>query len=319
MLRSIVERRLSFEEAYELFDYFLKESDIKVAACLAALQARNVSSEELAGFAKAMRDNCIKIDLGEVCDTCGTGGDNASTINVSTAAAIVLSCFKKVAKHGNRSVTSRSGSADVLESLGIRIVEKDKLKDMIERTNFAFLFAPKFHPLLQKFSNLRKELGIRTIFNLAAPLANPSEPKYQLIGVSDPRLVEVVAEAAEMLKIKRAIVVCGIKVDEVNPSGETIVAEVENGIDFYKVYPKDFGFDSCKIIPCSDARESATRIEAVFRGKGLKEDEIFININSAMALFASGFSFKESLELVKVADVEKKLEVLRCVSSSLIQ
>lgn len=319
MLKDVLDRKLSFEEAYEMFNYFLRESDVKVAACLAALQARGVSGEELAGFAKAMRDRSIKIDLGEVCDTCGTGGDNAYTINVSTAAAIVLSCFKRVAKHGNRSVTSKSGSADVLEALGIKMVEREKLRDMIEKTNFAFLFAPKFHPVLQKFAKLRKELGIRTIFNLAAPLSNPAEPKYQLIGVPDPKLVEVLAEAAEILKIKRVLVVCGVNIDEVNPSGETMVAEVENGKDFYKIHPEDLGFRPCKIVPCKSAEESAARIEAVFKGKGLEEDRIFISMNSALALYAAGYSLDESLELVKVADIKKKLEVLRCVSNSLSQ
>ena len=159
LLNKIVDRKdLTYEEAYNLFNNLLNESEIRIGAYLAALQTKGFTSEEIAGFAKAMRDNAVKVDLGSVCDTCGTGGDGFSTINVSTAVSIVLSCFKKVAKHGNVSITSKSGSANVLEALDIKIDSSpEEAKKMIDETNFVFLFAPKYHPALKKIMPVRKE------------------------------------------------------------------------------------------------------------------------------------------------------------------
>ncbi|HIP62614.1 MAG TPA: anthranilate phosphoribosyltransferase, partial [Archaeoglobus profundus] len=192
MLDKIVERRnLSFEEAYELFNVLLNESDIRIAAYLAAMQTKGYTAEELAGFAKAMRDKALKVELGEVCDTCGTGGDRSSTINVSTASALILSCFKRVAKHGNVSVTSKSGSANVLSALGVKIdLGPSEVKKMIEKTNFAFLFAPLYHPSLKRIMPIRKELRIKTIFNILGPLANPANPRYQIVGVNSADLID---------------------------------------------------------------------------------------------------------------------------------
>lgn len=318
MLSKIVERRnLSFEEAYDLFNELLKGDEIRVAAYLSSLQTKGYTAEEIAGLAKAVRDRALKIDLGEVCDTCGTGGDGASTINVSTASALILSCFERVAKHGNVSITSKSGSANVLSALGIRTdLNTEEIMRSIEKTNFAFIFAPKYHPLLGRIMPIRKRLGIKTIFNVLGPLTNPAEPIHQLVGVYSSDLVEKVAEALNLLGVKRAVVVHGDGLDEVNPKGESLIAEVEKGVDLYKITPEDLGLERVKIIPCESAEESARRIEAVLSGKGMKEDRNFIVLNASLALYSAGFDFSECREIVESAlegIALKKLEEIRDV------
>ena len=315
MLKEIVEgKNLSFEEAYELYNILLKESDVRIAGYLVALQAKGYTAEELAGFAKAMRDNAVRLELGVVCDTCGTGGDGASTINVSTASAIILSCFKRVAKHGNVSITSNSGSANVLQAFGMRIeLKPEEVKGLIDRTNFAFIFAPLYHPTLKRIMPVRKELKIKTIFNVLGPLANPSNPKYQIIGVSTPDLLEKVAEALTFLGVERALVVHGDGLDEVNPKGRTIVVEVNDGsLDRYEITPEDLRIEPVGIVPCESPEESAERIKAVFSGKGKVEDRNFIIANASLALYSAGVGeLDECVELAKsVLDGEalKKLE-----------
>jgi anthranilate phosphoribosyltransferase len=318
MLSKIVEgKNLSFEEAYELFNTLLNESPIRIAAYLASIQSKGYTAEELAGFAKAMRDNATQIDLGTVCDTCGTGGDYSSTINVSTASTIILSCFKRVAKHGNVSITSKSGSANVLDALGIRIdLEPEEAMEVIKRTNFVFLFAPIYHKALKKIMPIRKELKIKTIFNVLGPLSNPANPKYQIIGVNSRDLVDRVASALNFLNVKKALVVFGDGLDEVSPRSETVVAEAgKNRVEKYRVVPEDFGLDRVKIIPCGSPEESAKRIKAVLSGGGLKEDRNFIMLNASMAIYSAGFEdFKECREMVESV-LEgmglKKLEEIR--------
>ncbi len=322
MLEKIVEgKNLSFEESYELFNQLVNESPIRIAGILTALQTKGYTAEELAGFAKAMRDNAVKVDLGEVMDTCGTGGDKSFTINVSTASAIILSCFTRIAKHGNVSITSKSGSANLLEALGINYkLNPDQAKILIEKTNFTFLFAPLYHPTLKSVMPVRKELRIKTIFNVLGPLANPSNPSYQLIGVSSLDLVDKVASALEFLEVKKAYVVYGNGLDEVNPKGETIVAEVGDGVERLKLKPEDFGLEPVNIKPCYSPQESAERIKAVLSGKGSKEDKNFILMNSALALDLIEDDLKNCVELVESVFGEiaiKKLEEIVCLSRNL--
>ncbi len=315
MLSKIVEGKgLSFEEAYELYNVLLKESDVRIAGYLVALQVKGYTAEELAGFAKAMRDNAIRLELGDVCDTCGTGGDGAFTINVSTASAIILSCFRKVAKHGNVSITSKSGSANVLQAFGMRIeLNPEEVKEIIDRTNFAFVFAPLYHPTLKRIMPVRRELKIKTIFNVLGPLANPANPKYQIIGVSTPDLLEKVAEALTFLGVKRALVVHGDGLDEVNPNGRTVVVEVNNGdMDRYEISPEDLHIKPVRIVPCESPEESAERIRAVFSGKGKEEDRNFIIANASLALYSAGVGeIDECVEMVESVldgEVLRKLE-----------
>ncbi len=304
MLEKIVERKkLSFEEAYELYNQMLKESEVKVAGILTALQMKGIDSEELAGFVKAMRENAVKINLGEVCDTCGTGGDGASTINVSTASAIVLSLFRRVAKHGNTAVTSKSGSANLMEKLGIKThLTPKEVERMIKETGFAFLFAPLYHPTLKRIIPIRRELRIKTIFNVLGPLSNPAKPVYQIVGVNSEELAYKMAETLLMLEVKKALVVHGNGIDEVSPNSKTLVLEVNKDIEKYIVYPEDFGLSREKIVPCNSPLESAERIKAVFSGKGKKEDRAFIIANSSLALYSAEVGeLNECVEIVKSA------------------
>jgi len=323
MLEKIVEGRdLSFEESYDLFNQLIEESPVRIAGILTALQTKGYTAEELAGLAKAMRDKAIKINLGEVLDTCGTGGDRSFTINVSTASAIILSCFTRVAKHGNVSVTSRSGSANLLEALGVKYkLSPNEAKILMEKTNFTFLFAPLYHPTLKKIMPIRRELKVRTVFNVLGPLSNPSNPSYQLVGVSSLDLVDKVARALEILKVKRAFVVHGSGLDEVNPKDETVVLEVCDGVEKFKLNPNDFGLNPVKIKPCYSPEESAKRIRAVLSGKGSEEDRNFIIANSALALNLIRDDLNECVDLVKLAIEEfaiRKLEEIVCLSRSLI-
>ncbi len=310
MLNKVIEGNdLDFKESYSLFCNLLEESDLKIAAYLVALQSKGYSSQEIAGLAQAMRDYALKIDLGKVADTCGTGGDGSCTINVSTAAAVILSCFRGVSKHGNVSVTSNSGSANVLEALGIGIenLPQDAQKIM-ERTNFTFLLAPLYHPALKKIMPVRKQLGVKTVFNILGPLANPASPQFQLVGVNSPDLVEKVANALNIMGVKKALVVHGSGMDEVNPRAQTTIAEVNNKVELYSVGPEDFGFDKSKIVQCSSCEESAQRIKNVFSGK-TGDDTNFILINASAALYASNIAgdFIEGVEIAKNAIQERRV------------
>ena len=320
MLSKIVEGHdLTFEEAYNLFNRLLEESDIRIGAYLTALQTKGVTAQEIGGFARAMRDRAVKVDLGSgIVDTCGTGGDRSSTVNVSTAVSIILSTFTKVAKHGNVSVTSKSGSADVLRALGIEIdIPPEEAKGMIEETNFVFLFAPRYHPALKRIMPVRRALGIRTIFNILGPLTNPADPDYQVVGVNSLDLVEKVAEALRLLGVKRALVVHGDGLDELNPRGPSKVCEVVgNKMEMYTLYPEDFGLERTRIIPCNSPEESAERIVKVLSGK-LNEDRNFIVLNAAAALYICGRAsdYREAVEMINNAidsgKVLGKLEEIR--------
>ena len=323
-LKKIIERNdLSFGEAYSLFSELLNESEVRVGAVLAALQTKGYTSEEIAGLAKAMRDKAIKLELGEVADTAGTGGDGASTINVSTASAIILSNFVKVAKHGNVSITSKSGSANLLEAMGFNITLKpEKIRRMIEKTNFAFIFAPLYHPALKKIMPVRKELGIKTVFNILGPLSNPANPTYQIIGVNSPELVEKIGYSLTFLGVKKALVVHGSGLDEVNPKGKSIIAEINgNKMEKYTVSPEDFGVKPTKILPCNSPDESAQRVLSVLRGKGKEEDRDLILVNASTALYAADVArdFKEGIEMVKNVlgdEIVRKVEEMACLSRS---
>lgn len=224
-------------------------SEVEVAAFLTALQAKGVTGTELATFALVMQDHAIRLDheLPDVLDTCGTGGGLPS-FNISTAAAIVAAAAgARVAKHGNRAMTSRCGSADVLEALGITITAPlDVWRGTLEQFRIAFLFAPNHHPAMRFVGPVRKALGIRTVFNQLGPLANPARAKRQVIGVYDDALLRPMAEAAHLLGIEKAWVARGQDgLDEVSPCGKTNVAEVSpDGVKMRVISPSKFGLAS---------------------------------------------------------------------------
>ena len=310
---------LDFDSAYRLARELPEMSEVEIAAVLAALEARGYNADVIAGFVKGVVDN-VSIDLGKVADTCGTGGDNAGTINVSTAVAIALSTIHPVAKHGNRSVSSKSGSADVLEAMGINIeMEPEIARRMIEETGFAFLFAPLYHSQFARVAGVRRKLKIRTIFNIAGPLSNPANPVAQLVGVADEKLVMDVAEALDMMG-KRGVVVHGSGVDEVHPGRESVVAVVSKGVDVLTLTPADFGIEGTKPLQCHSSTESAERIKAVFAGRGCKEDTNLIAVNFATAMYAVGYedlreNVKIFFEKVESGEFMRRLEEIACKST----
>jgi anthranilate phosphoribosyltransferase len=205
-----------------------------IAALLVALRMKGESPSEIAGFARVMRESAVPVrpKASGLVDTCGTGGDGAGTANISTAAAFVVAgAGLPVAKHGNRALSSRSGSADVLEALGVRIdLDAAQIERCIDEVGIGFIFAPAFHPAMAKVMPIRRELGVRTVFNVLGPLTNPARPAYQLVGVGDPGLAELVARALAALDVKRALVVAGAGgPDELTCAGENVVLTVEGG------------------------------------------------------------------------------------------
>ncbi len=237
----------------------------QLAGLLVGLSMKGERPEEIVGLATTMRAHAVRLPnhAGEVFDTCGTGGDRAGTINVSTAAALVLAgAGVRVAKHGNRSVSSRCGSADVFEALGVGITAPPEVVERsLAQAGVAFLFAPSFHPAMKHAALTRKELGLRTAFNLLGPLTNPAAPSRQIVGVPKPELTELVARALLMLGSERVWVVHGADgLDEISTTGYTKVSEGHDGtVRTFHVHPGDFGLKKTTLaaIAGADARTNA--------------------------------------------------------------
>jgi len=246
---------LSEKEAYECMMEMVSgnASDVLMAAFLASLTTKGEVVEEITGFVNAMRDVCIKISPKlevPLLDTCGTGGDRFKTFNVSTIAAIIAaSCGVTIAKHGNRSITSKCGGADILEALGVKIeCDVKKVEECIEKAGIGFMFAPNFHPAMRHVMPVRRELGIRTVFNILGPLSSPANANIQLLGVFDPKYVDTMAEVLKNLGTKRAMVVHGFDedgrpaMDEISIIGKTQFAILDEGkIHKGEIYPEDLG------------------------------------------------------------------------------
>lgn len=293
---------LSEEQTYLLFESFLSErnetiSDEEILAFLESSSRRLPVVDELVGAARSLRKHMtpVEVDFPHLIDTCGTGGSGLSSFNASTAAALVcVTGGAKVAKHGNRSISSRCGSADVLEALGVKISHsRESAKEALEKTGFAFLFAPLFHPATKRVQTLRKKIGKRTIFNFLGPLCNPASIRRQLLGVSDRSMVGVIAKALTRLGADHALVVCGENgLDEVSLSGKTFVAEVSAGaIKEYHVFPEDFGFHSVALSECAgDIPENAARLlSELLAGKNDARSD-FVKLNAGAALYVAGIS-----------------------------
>ena len=245
---------LSFAAAERLFGRLMdgEIGDITIAALLTALAAKGESVEEIAGAATAMRRRLVEIPTEhlDVVDTCGTGGDGKGSFNISTAAAFIAAAAgAKVAKHGNRSVSSRSGSADVLEALGVEI-ETDPVRAgrALDEVGIAFLFAPHLHPTMRQVMPVRRELGVRTIFNILGPLSNPAGARRQVLGVFADRLVPLMAEVLRELGCDHALVVRGADgLDELTTTASTFVAEVkEDRVEHFSINPQDLGFEQAR-------------------------------------------------------------------------
>ncbi|OPZ86141.1 MAG: Anthranilate phosphoribosyltransferase [bacterium ADurb.Bin429] len=267
----------------------------QVAALLTALRMKGETVEEIAGFARVMREKSVRLlpTRTPLVDTCGTGGDKLKTFNISTAAAFVVAgAGVGVAKHGNRSVTSKSGSADVLEELGVTLaIPPAAVEACIDRIGVGFLFAPNFHPAMKFAAPVRREIGIRTVFNILGPLTNPAGAPHQVIGVYDAALTEPLARVLGLLGARRAFVVHGlIGLDEWSTAGATQVSELRDGQVITRVYtPAEFGLEEANPddLLGGNPAENAELIWALFRGQdGPKRDIVLLN--AAAALVAGG-------------------------------
>lgn len=289
-------RSLSQQQASQLMTGWLKEEITPVlsGAVLAAIQAKGVSASELAGMAQVLQSQSIyqeevKHDC-SVIDTCGTGGDGASTFNISTAVAFVAAAAGvKVAKHGNRSASSKVGSADVLEYLGIDLTAPpDKTKAALEEVGIAFLFAPGWHPAMKSVASLRQTLKVRTVFNLLGPLVNPLRPTGQVIGVYDPKFLTTIAEALALLNVPKAIVLHGReKLDEAGLGDATDLALLTQGrVSISSIHPQALGLATATIddLKGGGVEENAEILKNVLQGKGTVAQQDAAVLNASLAL-----------------------------------
>jgi len=286
-----------------------RSSEVQTAGFLMALRSKGESPEEIQGLATTMRKLSLKVSSSrsDLVDTAGTGG-GSSTFNVSTTAALLAaSAGCAVAKHGNRSSTSKSGSADLLESLGVSIqLSPEAIGQCIDQLGFGFMFAPAHHSAMKYVVPVRKELAVRTVFNLLGPLTNPAGAKRQLIGVSEPTYAEHTAKAAQALGVKHALVVTSRDgLDELSTSAPTDVFEVrDNSIDKYTVEAKDFGLPEASLSDLSggDPAHNALVTKAIFDGaEGPKTDLALLNAGAAVYVSGKASTIKEGLDLVRSA------------------
>lgn len=296
-----------------------KLTNAQIACLTTALKMKGETVEEITAFAKVMRKKSLKIrpNVELLIDTCGTGGDASNTFNISTTASFVVAgAGIPVAKHGNRSVSSKCGSADVLEYLGINLnLPSKKIEEIIEKISIGFLFAPSFHPSMRHVKDVRKEIGIRTIFNILGPLTNPANSKVQLIGVFDPNLTETLAHVLKNLGLKSALVVHGSGLDEITTTGKTKTSELSNGkIKTYYIKPENFGFKQNKLneIQTKTIQENANSLLDVLKGNnGAKRNIVLMNAGAAIYIAGKASSIKEGIGISKESiDSGKALEKL---------
>lgn len=343
-IQKVVNREnLTEKEMIEIMTEIMsgEATDAQIASFITALRMKGETAEEITGAAKVLRQfvtpiklnrgqlvnvdrDDINIDYETIIDTCGTGGDATKTFNISTATAFVVAgCGVFVAKHGNRAVTSYCGSADVIEQLGIKLeITKEQAEKCLSEVGIVFLFAPVWHTAMKYAIGPRRQIGIRTIFNIIGPLANPAGANAQVLGVYSENLVKPIAEVLKNLGVKHGFVVYGKDtMDEISVTGETVIAEVRQNenIKVYTISPEEFGIKRATLedLKGGDAKENAKIILDILSGKekGAKRDVVLLN--SAFALIAAGKArdVKEGLELAS-SSIDKgyalnKLELLK--------
>ncbi len=285
---------------------FEDATEAQIGALLAALRAKGETESEIAGFAEGMRAAARRIDpdRSPLVDTCGTGGDDYDTINVSTTSAIVASAAGvPIAKHGNYSVSSSSGSADVLEEVGVTVdAEPAAVETAIEEHGIGFMLAPVFHPAMKAVIGPRKELGMRTIFNVLGPLTNPAGADAQVVGVYDETLVSTIAQSLSQMDIERALVVHGSGIDEIAVHDTTTIAEVTGeDIDEYAITPEDIGLQQYDITAVAGGTpaENASDLLGIVAGdiEGAKRDIILANAGAALYIAGEANSLADGVEL----------------------
>ncbi|MBN6188607.1 anthranilate phosphoribosyltransferase [Aneurinibacillus sp. BA2021] len=326
MLEQVAQgKSLARDEAREAMRLIMdgEAQPIQIAGFLTALRMKGETVDEIIGFVETMREKAMALntDGAGLLDTCGTGGDGGVTFNISTAAALVAaSGGARVAKHGNRAVSSKSGSADVLEALGVTITTSpESAVRCLEETNLCFLFAPQYHQAMKHAVEPRRQLGFRTIFNLLGPLTNPARADRQLLGIYDKNLGPKVAEVLSEMGVKRALVVAGEDgLDEISVSAPTHIVEVDHGmIRSYTVHPEMFGLSSYPLaaVAGGDARKNAEIVRRVLDGeRGAYRDIVVLNAAAAfyvtdrVASIADGVRYVQ--ELLDTGSARQKLEQL---------
>ncbi len=296
LLKKLFSRQhLSRHEAREAMDILMggKAKPEQIGAFLGALRGKGETIEEIVGCAEAMRGHALTISIQrkDLFDTCGTGGDGMDTFNISTANAFILAAAGAgIVKHGNRSISSRCGSADVLEAMGIAIdLKPEQVARSVDQFGFGFLFASSFHPAMKNVGSVRQSLGVRTVFNLLGPLTNPAFAKRQLIGVFQKEWIEPMAHVLKELGSEEVMLVHGEDgMDEITPAGVTYVAHLKNGkVSTYTLKPEDFGIKrfSVEHIRGGDAATNAALIERTLKGeKGYCRDALLLNAAAALSV-----------------------------------
>lgn len=309
--KKVVERQdLTAKEAEQVMDEIMsgEAEQVNMAAFLTALRMKGETVEEITAFAKGMRKHGIKVPVkGDVLEIVGTGGDEANSINISTTASIIVAAAGyKVAKHGNRSVSSKSGAADCLEALGVKLdLEPEKNAEVLENGNICFMFAQKYHSAMRFVGPVRKALGIRTIFNILGPLANPAQANVELMGVYSEELVEPLTHVLYNLGVKRALVVYGQdRLDEISLSAPTTCVEVNNGeFKKYEITPEQFGFTRCSRndLAGGDGAENARITESILKGEctDAKADAVIFNAGAGIYLMNGAASIEEGIKIAR--------------------
>lgn len=322
---------LSYDEAYTVMNEIMsgKTTPTQNSAFLAALSTKSTRAEtisEIAGCAAAMRDHAVKLETGmDLFEIVGTGGDNSQSFNISTTSALVAAAGgMKVAKHGNRAASSKCGTADCLEALGVNIEQSPgRCIELLNEVGMCFFFAQKYHTSMKYVGAIRKELGFRTVFNILGPLTNPGSPKMQLLGVYDEYLVEPLAQVLINLGVRRGMVVYGQdKLDEISLSAPTTVCEFKDGwFKSYTIKPEDFGLNRCskQELVGGTPQENAAITRAILQGKekGAKRNTVLLNAGAALYIGGKADSFNEGVQLAAqlidsgraLATLEKFIEV----------
>lgn len=332
IIKIVDKQDLTYDEAYAVINEIMsgETSPTQNAAFLAALSTKSTKAEtidEIAGCAAAMRDHAIKVphhmDLMEIV---GTGGDDAQSFNISTTSALVAAAGGvKVAKHGNRAASSKCGAADCLQALGVNIdLSPEKCVQLLENVGICFFFAQKYHTSMKYVGPIRKELGIRTVFNILGPLTNPASPCRQLLGVYDKSLVEPLAKVLNSLGVKRGMVFYGMnKMDEISAGSPTYICEFcEGKYETYTTAPEDFGLISCtkEDLTGGMPEENAQITLSILRGaKGPKRNAVALNAGAALYIAEKADSFTNGVrlaeELIDSGSALAKLEAFKAVSN----
>lgn len=310
IIKIVDKQDLTYDEAYAVMNEIMsgETSPTQNAAFLAALSTKSTkaeTTEEIAGCAAAMRDHAIKVNHSmDVLEIVGTGGDNAQSFNISTTSALVIAAGGvKVAKHGNRAASSKSGTADCLEALGVNIdLSPEKCVELLEKAGICFFFAQKYHTSMKYVGPIRKELGIRTVFNILGPLTNPASPSMQLLGVYDKSLVEPLARVLTNLGVKKGMVVYGLdKLDEISASSPTFICELNEGeYKTYTIAPEDFGLTVCKkedLVGGTPEENAAITLSILKGEKGPRRNAVLLNAGAALYIGGKAESFADGVAL----------------------